>query len=615
VIEKAPRIPASELIDSSTQAELDWLQQNFKNHLIRTEEDRQAAIRGKESFRIMKNLEVRIGKLLESEENREPWKDIDQDHLTTYDLKFLHKLLSEKAKRRIEGLRLYKPMPTQDAFHRCLLPERLLRGSNRSGKTVGGAIEVARAVTGQDPFKKYPPKDGRCYVVGYDGKHISKVMWPKLAKAGAFKIIRDEITGMWRTYDPTNPADLVRFRETKQAPPLIPPRYIKDIAWESKKEGLPKHIKLTTGWEIDFFSSMGKPQKGADIDMCWFDEEVEGFDWYAEMAARLIDRSGRFIWTATPQAGTEELYRLHERAEEQRFLPYKTTEEFVILLDDNKYITEEQKRQFAEKMSEEERVVRIQGEFAFSSFRVFPEFAKELHCTDYFQIPRSWTRYACVDPGRQVCAVLFLAIPRPDDGDFAYCYDELYIQGCDAETFGEKMAHKCQGQSFEAFLIDHQGGRVVEMGSGMSVEAQYSEALRKRRISSEVTGAGFAWGAPEPKAGVEAIRSWLKSRAADTKRDQMPKLRIFPDKCPNLIEEIKHYRYKRVSRVVTDDPESRGRVHLMACLRYLALYQPKWVRARTGKGALGGAILAFRDKMKNKKERAGPKAVNLGPGD
>jgi hypothetical protein len=614
VTENSPKISLDEILDPRLKAQMEEMAAGIAPHL-KLESDRQAAIRGKEALRLRKNLEERITKLIEEEQNREPWKNVDREALTNYDLKLYQKLLAERARRRIEGLNLYIPLPTQDEFHKCMLPERLLRGSNRSGKTLCGAIELARAVTGRDPYDKYPKRDGRAYAVGYDGKHLSKVMWPKLAKAGSLKIIRDEVTGIWRTYDPNLPGDLVRFKQVKMCPPLIPPRYIKDISWESKKEGLPRHVTLVNGWEIDFFSSMGKPQKGADIDLCWFDEEIEDADWYPEMAARLVDRSGKFIWTATPQAGTEELYRLHERAEEQRLLPFKTTEEFLILLDDNKYITAEQKRQFASKMSEEERVVRIQGEFAFSSFRVFPEFAKELHCRDYFDIPRKWTRYLSIDPGRQVCAVLFLAVPSPEEGNFVVCYDELYIQGCDAETFGEKMAHKCRGQNFEAFIIDHQGGRVVEMGSGVSVETQYMDALRKRKISCELTGCNFTWGAPDPKAGVEAVRQWLKVRHADSKRDQLPKLQIFADKCPNLIEEIKHYRYKRVSRIITDDPESRGRVHQMANLRYLAMYDPKWVKPRSGKGTLGGAILAFKGKMARKKDAVGPKSVNLGPGD
>jgi hypothetical protein len=510
-------------------------------------------------------LEERINRLLTKEANAEPWKNIDPNELTNYDVKLLAKLLSERAKRNIEGLALYKPLPVQEEFHRCLLPERLLRGSNRSGKTVGGAVEVARAACGRDPYGKYPLTGGKAYIIGYDGKHISKVMWPKLSRAGAFKIIRDLETGVWRVYNPSNPEDYARAREAKLSPPLIPNRFIKEIAWESKKEGLPKTVKLTTGWELDFFSSLGKPQKGADIDLCWFDEEVETSEWYSEMAARLVDRDGKFLWTATPQAGTEELYRLHERAEEQLGQPYRTTAEFLISLAGNTYITAEQKRQFESKMSEEERLVRIHGEFAFSSFRVFPEFSMEMHCRDWFEIPRSWTRFVAIDPGRQVCAVLFLAVPRPDEGDFAVCYDELYLQACDAETFGERMFQKCQGQIFESFIIDHRGGRVVEMGSGVSVESQYSEALRKRRVSCHTTGSGFTWGSDDPRAGIEAVRQWLKTRSADNPRDQAPKLQIFADKCPNLIEEIKHYRYKRVNRIITDDPESRGRVHQMAC--------------------------------------------------
>lgn len=156
---------------------------------------------------------------------------------------------------------------------------------------------------------------------------------------------------------------------------------------------------------------------------------------------------------------------------------------------------------------------------------------------------------------------------------------------------------------------------MVEMGSGISVESQYSDALRKRRIACATTGSGFHWGSSDVKAGVESIRQWLISRAGASDKSRLPKLQIFADKCPNLIEEIKHYRYKRVNRVITDEPESRGRVHQMANLRYLAMHRPKWVRPVSGRANLAGAILAFRGKMSRKKDAQGEKQINLGPGD
>jgi hypothetical protein len=71
---------------------------------------------------------------------------------------------------------------------------------------------------------------------------------------------------------------------------------------------------------------------------------VDG-EWHPEMAARILDRSGRGIWSATPQAGTEQLFELHERAERDANEPCPSVEEFVILLADNPHIGEEEKRQ------------------------------------------------------------------------------------------------------------------------------------------------------------------------------------------------------------------------------------------------------------------------------
>src|SRR5579859_4814531 len=117
-----------------------------------------------------------------------------------YEQERLRAIISEYASRRTEALRLYEPLPSQERFHSSAYQERLLRGSNRGGKTLPAAIEVARAVTGQDPFGKYPKSGGLCVCVGKDGAHCADPMWRKLARAGAFRIIRDLDTGLWRAY-------------------------------------------------------------------------------------------------------------------------------------------------------------------------------------------------------------------------------------------------------------------------------------------------------------------------------------------------------------------------------------------------------------------------------
>ncbi len=520
----------------------------------------------------------------------------------------LKQLLIERLSRRIDGLKLYVPMPTQQAFHDSNCHERLIRGSNRSGKTTAAAVEFARAVTGLD--QRYPSGNGIAYLSGFDGKHIANVMYKMLFRAGAYKIIRDEVTNEWRSYSPWLLSDLLRAKDARPAPPLIPPRLIKMIGWENKKENLPRVISLFNGWEIHCFSSNAKPPRGTQIDIAWFDEEISDPDWYPEIAARLVDRDGWFIWSATPQAGTPQLFELHERAEDQLRLPksQRSVEEFLSLLVDNVHLTDKQKETLISKISPEEAMVRIHGEFASHGMRVYPEFNEKLHGCPYFEIPAHWTRYAGIDPGRQVCAVLFAAVPPPEEDDSIYIFDELYIRQCSAEIFGQKMKEKCRSMTVEAFIIDHQMGRMTETGSGRTIEDQYSDALDKHLVSCLRTGKEFTWGVADPSGGIEAVREYLRNRPG-----KGPRLRVLTDRCDNFRYEMKRYFYEkdREGRV-TDKPRDRGPVHLCAAIRYIIQDAPVFVPARVAKVKAGPVVMKARELM-NPDGLKGT-TLNFGPG-
>lgn len=522
----------------------------------------------------------------------------------------LRRLMLEKLRRQIDGLNLYRPMPLQEEFHTCNAHEKLIRGSNRSGKTTAAAVEVARAVMGLD--QRHAASDGIAYIVGKDGKEVANVMYKLLFRAGAIKMIRDLDTNQWRSYNPSDPKDLERKKEARHAPPLIPQRMVKSIAWENKKANLPSIITLHNGWELHFFSSNALPPHGTQINLAWFDEEILHQNWYSEVAARLVDREGYFIWSATPQAGTVQLYELHERAEKEARLPKeeRQIEEFVSLLADNVHLTAKQKYDFESKLNPDEVMVRIHGEFASHGLRVFPEFSVAKHVCSYFEIPSGWTRYVAIDPGRQICAALFCAVP--DDGrDHMYAYDELYIPQCNAELFGRRMRDKCHGHNIEAFIIDHQEGRKAETGSGRTVEDQYAEALKNNRVVCNRTGSEFTWGVADPEGGVEAVRAWLKDW-----QDGVPRLQVF-EQCANFIFEMKRYWYETKTvggiKVATDTPRARGSVHLCACIRYIVQDDPVYVAPRSPSNTRGNRVWQWAQKIMNPNKDHG-NTLNLGPG-
>src|SRR6185369_13000734 len=119
----------------------------------------------------------------------------------------------------------------------------------------------------------------------------------------------------------------------------------------------------------------------------------------------------------------------------------------------------------------------------------------------------------------QVCAVLFGAVPPPEEGDFLYLYDELYLKDCNAEKFGFAMKQKSAHQQFQAFIIDYHGSIRTET-VGTTIQQQFSEMLKKYGVSSVMTGFNFLNGSEDVKAGVLAVHGYLRLRD-----DGTPKLR------------------------------------------------------------------------------------------
>ena len=492
----------------------------------------------------------------------------------------LLELQAELSQRQTEALRLYVASDTQERFHASMASERLVIGGNRSGKSLSTFVEDAWAATGSHPVKgKYPEKDGNLIIIGQNWQHVGLVIVPYLFKAGAFKIIKDEHTGEWRAFDPIN--DQARANDAKPAPPLIPERMIKSQSWLLKSAGYLNSCTLTNGWTIYCFSSEGDPPQGFQADRVHIDEDISNETWVAEMQARLADRKGRFSWSAMPWSKNEALLGLSERADKAEEEGTHDIEKYVLRFLDNPHIDPEERRKMIERWSaigDDVLRQRAEGEFVTDSILVYPNFSPHVHGYDPTdlpdgQIPSDWTRFAIVDPGHAITAVLFAAIGPQEDK--IILYDELYIRKCNAYLFAQEMLRKCGKQRFRGFIIDAHGARLTDIGSGRSPQEQYEEALASVDISSELTGHSFIPGSDNIQAGLEATRLMLHIRPSGT-----PYLRYLRSRCPNFEREMK--RYKKKTQIVggvtitTDEPNKRGEFHLVDCLRYLCSYDPQY---------------------------------------
>jgi hypothetical protein len=531
-------------------------------------------------------------------------------------------LLAALARRGTEALKLYDPLPKADLFHQSRKHERIVSGPNRSSKTLASSVEVARALTGQDPYGKYPKPPIKWLDVGRDLRHIGLTMYPLLFKPGAFRIIRDEATGLWRTYRPWT--DKARESEAEPAPPLIPERLVnrRRIGWHDKRRQIPSIINLRNSSQIVFAASTGKPGKGFAVHGVRFDEELDEGGWYEEVAARLVDHLGVFIWSVTPEEGTEQYWRLHERVVSGD----PNIEQFEMKLEENPYIEQEAKERFEAKLSAETAQVKIHGKPAMEGFMIFPDFNEGVHCCGAFDVPDTWTRFMLVDPGHQVCGIVFAAVPPDDDesrkvyGDSVYFYDELYLRRCSATIFGESVRDRVcvkdgekwiQTKHFYVFFIDGQSAKTHDIGSGLKVNEQYADALREYGIQSEMNGSGFTFGSTDTDGGIESVRKWLEIRA-----DGTSKLRIMKDRCPKLVWETKNYRWKRKKKddgTVGPDKKPRdGNDHAFWGLRVLASFGPMYQRPKPVV-ELEPVEQLWRAKQKRKREKYGSGFVNLGP--
>ena len=212
---------------------------------------------------------------------------------------------------------------------------RVALGGNRIGKSDQGAYEACLAITGKHPYKEFPA-EGIGWIVGLDNKMMDRVDQPKFEK-------------------------------------FLPQHYRKHY---DKR----KNIWYCEGdnryWEVEFKSTeMGASKfQGAEIDWVWFDEEPKKTEIFTECMTRLIDRRGIWWMTATPILGTAWLKALAERED-----IYSNLLEPISMWD-NPYLPEEEVRGKLADYTEDEALVRIEGQYiCFGGRPVFRDFIQQLN--------------------------------------------------------------------------------------------------------------------------------------------------------------------------------------------------------------------------------------------
>lgn len=556
----------------------------------------------------------------------------------------LQALVKEQQRRKIEVLKVFRPLPHQLRIFSSRAPELIVRGGNRSGKTTSASILFASLALNQpvigidgNPLPRpWPDSWGRdhllLWVVGYDEKHIGQTVFHHLFSPGIFRLIKDEVTGEYRVFRPWSEEDNARSIETIQSEPLIPDRYIDSWAWKDKASNVFESVRLTNGTEIRAYSSRGNPKQGDKVHCIWIDEDIEYASHIGEFRARLADYGGRLLWSAFPHSKNEALVEMSEMASDQATWDKPIVEEVKVSLLDNPFILDDQKHRIGITLTDEnERSARIDGNFTYDSVLVYPTFNKRVHCSPcenellYDEIdrlisknerPQIFTRYLAIDPGFTRTAVVFAAVPPPsmfdllpDDEKYVIIEGEIYVKGKGVDEIAKLVKQWTTGFIYEAFIIDWHAARQTPMVGGKIIYQQYQEAFAKQGLRS-MEGTTFRRGNDDIAGRIEIVRSYL-----NINRNGKPRLRMNAATTPGLQREFSKYKYRQTSTGFIDEKPVKKYDHALDALGYLLSIDPQWVERDYATPAMSPAFIAFRRMQERAKTKAmeGNRFVNLGP--
>jgi hypothetical protein len=531
------------------------------------------------------------------------------------------KLKAAVDNRKLEALGLYEPLPFQQAYHQLRNKELIMNKGTQVGGSLAGYVEVARAVTGQDPYDKYPKKNGIAVCLGYGEKHIGRVIHKYLFRVGAFKIIKDLETGEWRTWKPWLPEDKDREAEAALAPPLIPERFIDGkISWEKRAERVFSYVKFTTGWELYALNSAGDPSQaqGFAVNLYDIDEDLATGGWYEEAVSRTSMPGGLIRWHAVPQGETEDMMNMLQRAEaeEENGTPVndRMTMQITATIYDNPYMPAESREHNAKiwrALGEDVYRKRALGEIDNDSTLMYPTFDKRVHDAMLCEHPAmkliqdrggvppdDWCRYMILDPGHGTLALLFVATCPPAFGEFTVVYDERAVRTADRYKFGAAAKEAIGEQIMQDFIIDAHGGRLRELGSGVLPKKQYEDELQTLGIRCQARGSRFTHGSDDVEGRELIVRNWLAIR-----RDGTSRLMFVAKRVPNTIREMSLFKKITVKvgghKIPTDKGNRRANTHFVEDVEYACANGVPYIKPKP-KTKRGSAIQWIKEERKRR---------------
>lgn len=518
------------------------------------------------------------------------------------------------AKQRINALEIFRPTKYQEEVVLSDASEILVQGAPRSGKsTIVAAMMAAyltkTPITFSDGSKHHTREPGwmdrpvNVWLIGLQLNHIGQTIYRLLCKPGAFDMVRDQETGMWRCWQPgvVPGDDMMPVNERKPAPPLIPPNMIEKESWSNKAAFQFESLTMKDGSTVYAFASSGAVKRGDPVNICWLDEEIENSSHYAEWQSRISDRKGRIFWTSWPDASTPALLDLYRRCENQREEVQAGTRKkadvtnFKFTSFKNPFIDEEEKRKRLEGWSEDQITARALGEFVVGNILAYPEFNKRIHCVDYgdgsplndkvtdamrrlnWNAPSDWCVDLILDPGTARPALLWVAIPPESFWDDGEPYHIVFREMAVPRVHAGEMARRAKASDpfrwYARFIGDAKAGDQTPMGHAHTVFQNYEMEFRKAGLRCQLTGDMFLRGETVWINRSLKLRTLMQVRTSCGR----PRFRVVTHMCPVLVKQLET-TVKAVTKEDVQDKLAPGQVHdVLDTCEYYAGFGPKFL--------------------------------------
>lgn len=449
-------------------------------------------------------------------------------------LRLLEILEQEVAYLKSQRLSRYVPHDKQLAFHKATSTTRAIFGGNRSGKTTAGGMEFLFHMTGQYPA--WYPVENRL-----KGPLKGRIVAKDLQK-GIGEVI-------------------IPFLDEWLDPSLV------DKKWKNPI-GIPVKWTMKNGSVFDILThEMTTEQfEGWKGHVAWFDEPPPR-DKYIATLRGLVDYRGLNWLTLTPLTQPWIYDEIFTRGS-------INDDTFVAVMDmtDNPHLSDEAIREFASRLTEDEREARLHGRFLHLTGLVYKDFSPDIHVVEPSSIPmqRDWTRYFAIDPHeRTPTACIWVAV---DPNENLWVYDELWLGNMNIQQIAEAIVVQEGNLKPHVRLIDPHADKDNNIAGGFNIRKE----LMKYGVFTQRANS-------DPFLGRSRVREALKPNFSHISKSYTSRFKLARN-CTQTIYEFQHYVYDEYKRNKDEiDPKERPKKkndHFMDCLRYIFNHGPRYVEAQ-----------------------------------